>query len=85
MPSLVLRRSIVEPKGPFLAEPQSVRVVGDRVEPQRADIFIPEMVPRNCTLEDYKKIKVPNIDVESGGHRLLLTGFDVRGHQAADR
>ncbi len=64
MPSFVLRRSIVKPKGPFLAEPESVRVVGNRVEPARSDIFLPEMVGRNCALEDYEKVKVPAVDVD---------------------
>jgi len=64
MPSYVLRRSMVKPKGPFLAEPESVRVVGNHVEPARSDIFLPEMVGRNCRLEDYKKVEVPAVDVD---------------------
>jgi len=64
MPSYVLRRSMVKPKGPFLAEPESVRVVGNHVEPVRSDIFLPEMVGRNCRLEDYKKVEVPAVDVD---------------------
>jgi phosphatidylserine/phosphatidylglycerophosphate/cardiolipin synthase-like enzyme len=64
MPSLVLRRSIVKPKGPFLAEPESVKVVGNRVEPARPGIFMPEMVGRSCALEDYQKVRVPAVDVD---------------------
>jgi phosphatidylserine/phosphatidylglycerophosphate/cardiolipin synthase-like enzyme len=63
MPSFVLRRSIVKPKGPFLAEPESVRTVGNHVEPRTTDIFLPEMVGRNCRLEEYDKVKVPAVDV----------------------
>jgi phosphatidylserine/phosphatidylglycerophosphate/cardiolipin synthase-like enzyme len=64
MPSLVLRRSIVSPKGPFIAEPESVHTVGQHLEPVRTDIFMPEIVPRNCQLEAYKKVKVPDVDVD---------------------
>jgi len=64
MPSVVLRRSVVEPKGPYLAEPESVRTVGNRVEPRTTEVFLPEMVPRNCHLEDYNKVKVPGVSVD---------------------
>jgi phosphatidylserine/phosphatidylglycerophosphate/cardiolipin synthase-like enzyme len=64
MPSIVLRQSMLKHRGPFLAEPESVRVVGRHVEPARTEIFMPEMVPRNCGLEDYTAIDVPNIDVD---------------------
>ncbi len=64
MPSFVLRQSMLKHRGPFLAEPQSVRAEGDRVMPVRTDVFMPEMVPRNCDLEAYEKIKVPAVDVD---------------------
>ncbi|MGY3604597.1 MULTISPECIES: phospholipase D-like domain-containing protein [unclassified Bradyrhizobium] len=64
MPSFVLRQSMLKHRGPFLAEPQSVRAEGDRVVPVRTDVFMPEMVPRNCDLEAYEKIKVPAVDVD---------------------
>ncbi|MEA2905804.1 MAG: hypothetical protein QOI12_3191 [Alphaproteobacteria bacterium] len=64
MPSFVLRRSIINPKGPFLAEPESVRTVGNHLEPRTTDIFLPEMVGRGCHLEDYTKVKVPDVDVD---------------------
>lgn len=63
MPSYVLRKSILNHQGPFLAEPQSVRTVDNHVAPVRTDIFLPEMVPRSCHLETYKKVKVPPVDV----------------------
>lgn len=63
MPSYVLRKSILNHQGPFLAEPQSVRTVDNHVAPVRTDIFLPEMVPRGCHLETYKKVKVPPVDV----------------------
>ena len=64
MPSFVLRRSIVKPNGPLLVEPESVRTVGSHVEPLTTDIFLPEMVGRNCHLEVYTKVKVPHFDVD---------------------
>jgi phosphatidylserine/phosphatidylglycerophosphate/cardiolipin synthase-like enzyme len=65
MPSLVLRRSITNFKGPLIAEPESLRQVGNHMEPARTDIsFALEMVPRNCRLEDYDKVKVPAVDVD---------------------
>jgi phosphatidylserine/phosphatidylglycerophosphate/cardiolipin synthase-like enzyme len=64
MPSFVLRRSITNFKGPFVAEPESLRPVGNHLEPARTGIFLPEMVPRNCRLEDYTKVKVPAVDVD---------------------
>jgi phosphatidylserine/phosphatidylglycerophosphate/cardiolipin synthase-like enzyme len=64
MPSFVLRQSILEHRGPFVAEPESVRVVDKHLKPVRTDVFMPEMVPRNCSLEDYKKVKVPAVDVD---------------------
>src|SRR5215813_13633918 len=64
MPSVVLRRSIVKPNGPYLAEPESVRAVGNRVEPRTTEVFLPEMVGRNCHLEDYTKVKVPGVSVD---------------------
>jgi phosphatidylserine/phosphatidylglycerophosphate/cardiolipin synthase-like enzyme len=60
----VLRRSIAEPNGPFIAEPESVRAVGHHLEPVRTEVFMPEMVPRNCHLEPYHPVKVPIIDVD---------------------
>jgi phosphatidylserine/phosphatidylglycerophosphate/cardiolipin synthase-like enzyme len=65
MPSLVLRRSITNFKGPLIAEPESLRQVGNHMEPARTGIsFALEMVPRNCRLEDYDKVKVPAVDVD---------------------
>ncbi|WP_244443040.1 phospholipase D-like domain-containing protein [Bradyrhizobium sp. Ai1a-2] len=64
MPSLVLRQSMLKHRGPFLAEPESVRPVGTHVEPVRTEPFLPEMVPRNCRLEEYEKVKVPAVDVD---------------------
>src|SRR5215813_1061176 len=64
MPSVVLRRSIVKPNGPYLAEPESVRAVGNRVEPRTTEVFLPEMVGRNCHLEPYTKVKVPDVSVD---------------------
>ena len=63
MPSFVLRQSMLRHRGPFLAEPESVRRADDGVRPARTDVFMPEMVPRNCHLEDYKKVKVPPVEV----------------------
>jgi CMP-2-keto-3-deoxyoctulosonic acid synthetase len=65
MPSLVLRRSITNFKGPLIAEPESLRQVGKRVEPARSGVvFSLEMVSRGCKLEDYDKVKVPAVDVD---------------------
>jgi phosphatidylserine/phosphatidylglycerophosphate/cardiolipin synthase-like enzyme len=64
MPSIVLRQSMLRHRGPFLAEPESVRRTDDRVEPVRTEIFMPEMVGRNCHLEEYEKVKVPPVDVD---------------------
>jgi phosphatidylserine/phosphatidylglycerophosphate/cardiolipin synthase-like enzyme len=64
MPSFVLRRSIIKPKGPFVAEPQSVQPVGDHKRLPTDEIFLPEMVGRNCHLEKYKKVAVPAVDVD---------------------
>jgi phosphatidylserine/phosphatidylglycerophosphate/cardiolipin synthase-like enzyme len=64
MPSFVMRRSIVEPNGPLLAEPESVRQVGERGVPVSAEAFMPELVPRNCTLQTYNPVKVPAVDVD---------------------
>jgi phosphatidylserine/phosphatidylglycerophosphate/cardiolipin synthase-like enzyme len=64
MPSFVLRQSVVQPKGPFLAEPESVRQIGDRVEPITTEVFMPEMVPRNCRLQHYDPVRVPVISVD---------------------
>lgn len=61
MPSFVMRRSIVEPKGPFLAEPESVRQVDGRLAPASTEVFMPELVPRNCTLLTYDPVKVPAV------------------------
>ena len=62
MPSFVLRRSIVKPSGPFLAEPENVsRAEGAELRPD--EVFVPEMVPRNCTLEHYDPVNVPAVDV----------------------
>ena len=65
MPSFVLRKSILSPKGPFIAEPESLRRVGNRLEPPITDIFIPELVPRNCILAHYAKVKVPEVAVDA--------------------
>lgn len=64
MPSYVLRRSMLQHRGPFIAEPESVRAVDHRLAPIRDEVFMPEMVPRNCTLEHYKKVKVPPVDID---------------------
>lgn len=64
MPSLVLRRSIIKPKGPFVAEPQSVQPVGHHKPLPKDEIFLPEMVGRNCHLQNYKKVPVPAVDVD---------------------
>jgi phosphatidylserine/phosphatidylglycerophosphate/cardiolipin synthase-like enzyme len=37
--------------------------VDDRLEPKTTDAFIPEMVGRNCHLEDYEKVDVSDVDV----------------------
>ena len=63
MPSFVLRRSRIKPTGPFVAEPESFRRVDDRLEPKTTDVFLPEMVARNCHLEEYEKVDVPDVDV----------------------
>jgi phosphatidylserine/phosphatidylglycerophosphate/cardiolipin synthase-like enzyme len=63
MPSFVLRRSIVHPKGPFIAEPQSVQPVANRPPLPTDEIFVPEMVGRNCHLETYTKVKVPSVSI----------------------
>ena len=55
MPSVVVRRSLVKPKGPIIAEPQAV---GHPVQ------FTLEMVPRNCRLEQYDAIKVLSFKVD---------------------
>ena len=62
MPSLVLRKSLIKPNGPFIAEPESVR----RATQLEADagVFLPEMVARNCALEQYTPVNVPDFDVE---------------------
>src|SRR5262249_1849645 len=64
MPSFVLRRSIIKPKGPFVAEPQSVQPVGQHRPLPKDEIFLPEMVGRNCHLQHYKKVPVPAVDID---------------------
>ena len=64
MPSFVLRKSTLSPSGPFIAEPESVHRVGDRLEPRMTDIFLPELVPRNCRLENYNDVAVPAVNVD---------------------
>jgi phosphatidylserine/phosphatidylglycerophosphate/cardiolipin synthase-like enzyme len=64
MPSFVLRQSMLRHRGPILAEPESVRSDSGAVKPARTDVFMPEMVGRNCALEDYKKVKVLPVDVD---------------------
>jgi len=64
MPSFVLRQSMLRHRGPFLAEPESVRRVEGSIRPARTEVFMPEMVGRNCRLEDYEKVKVPAVDVD---------------------
>lgn len=63
MPSIVRRRSLSKPSGPFSAEPQSV---SSRPQPPVDEVFLPEVVGRNCRLEPYDKIPVPlhNADQE---------------------
>ena len=64
MPSFVLRRSIVKSKGSLVAGPQSVQSVGDLSPLPKDEIFVPELVGRNCHLERYTKVKVPDVDVD---------------------
>jgi phosphatidylserine/phosphatidylglycerophosphate/cardiolipin synthase-like enzyme len=64
MPSFVLRRSIVKSKGSLVAGPQSVQAVGDLSPLPKDEIFVPELVGRNCHLERYTKVKVPDVDVD---------------------
>lgn len=63
MPSIVRRRSLSKPSGPFSAEPQSV---SSRAQPPMDEVFLPEAVGRNCRLEPYNKVTVPphNVDQE---------------------
>ena len=61
MPSVVLRQSIINPRGPYTVEPQSVARAGTHVAPP--EIFMPEMVPRNCHLGTYHPVEVPDVDV----------------------
>src|SRR4051794_9424506 len=63
MPSFVLRKSTLAPRGPFIAEPESVHRVGDRLEPAKNGIFMPEVF-RTCRLEHYNKVDVPPVDVQ---------------------
>ena len=51
MPSFVLRKSLIKPRGPLIAEPESVH----RGAPPD-DAFTLEMVPRNCRLEEYTPV-----------------------------
>jgi phosphatidylserine/phosphatidylglycerophosphate/cardiolipin synthase-like enzyme len=64
VPSFVLRRSIVQPKGSFIAEPQSVQDVGRNQKLPIDEVFMPEMVGRNCHLLNYKRVNVPDVDVD---------------------
>jgi len=64
MPSFVLRRSVVEPNGPFVAEPQSVQPVGEHQPLPKDEIFLPEAIFRNCNLQKYKKVPAPALDVD---------------------
>ena len=64
MPSFVLKQSMLKHRGPFLAEPESVHVAGNRVTPLHTEVFMPEMVGRNCHLKDYTKVEVPPFDVD---------------------
>lgn len=61
MPSIVRRRSIIKPSGPFIAEPQGV---SSHAQPPMNEVFLPEMVGRNCRLEQYNKVPVPPVDVD---------------------
>lgn len=50
-------------------------------------VFVPEMVPRNCKLDEpYKKKKIPQFEISSDVVAYAspdsLTGFDVCGHEA---
>jgi phosphatidylserine/phosphatidylglycerophosphate/cardiolipin synthase-like enzyme len=63
MPSFVVRKSMIKPSGPFLVEPESVRHAGRR-EPRADNGFMPELVGRSCRLEEYEKVKVPDVDVD---------------------
>src|SRR5262245_18039894 len=65
MPSFVLGKSTLSPQGPFIATPESVRRVDGRLEPRATEIFVPELVPRNSTLEEYEKVAVPPVNVTS--------------------
>lgn len=64
MPSFVLKQSMLKHRGPFLAEPESVRTSGTHVAPVHTEVFLPEMVGRNCHLEAYTKVNVPSVDVD---------------------
>jgi phosphatidylserine/phosphatidylglycerophosphate/cardiolipin synthase-like enzyme len=63
MPSIVLRKSLIKPRGPFIAAPESVQRPGQRKVPA-AQGFVLEMVPRNCELEEYARVDVPDFDVD---------------------
>jgi phosphatidylserine/phosphatidylglycerophosphate/cardiolipin synthase-like enzyme len=64
VPDFVLRKSMLTPSGPFLAEPESVRKVDHQLKPVHTDVFLPELVPRNCSLVGYKPVTVPAFDVD---------------------
>src|SRR5205807_772367 len=63
MPSIVVRKSLIAPRGPFIVEPESVRIAAHR-QPPAADDFTLEMVPRNCRLERYSAVDVPSFTVD---------------------
>jgi phosphatidylserine/phosphatidylglycerophosphate/cardiolipin synthase-like enzyme len=66
MPSVVLRKSVLSPIGPLKIVPESVRAKAKKTSPTASNlnIFIPEMVGRNCRLSAYKKVKVPAFTVD---------------------
>lgn len=61
MPSVVLRRSLLKPRGPFIVNPEGLRLEA-AADPAAA--FELEAVPRNCRLEQYERIPVPEFTVD---------------------
>ena len=61
MPSVVLRRSLLKLRGPFIVNPEGLRLEA-AADPAAA--FELEAVARNCRLKQYDRVPVPEFTVD---------------------
>lgn len=64
MPSIVLRNSLVSSPRVAIGRTEGVRHSKVTKKRQQSDLFMPEMVPRNCKLEEYQQRKVSAVEVD---------------------